>query len=126
MPKPPHPSRVKKSRRDQIPRFSFSCSAILFYPLIQLIKAPQTTKITPPSIKSSPTGPNTNDNPAPKTKINTPVPSGLNGAGVDPAGARLIISLVDELLADEGERQLFEIFAPLRIGALNQTAKLLS
>ena len=78
-------SLEKKSLRDQIPRFSFSCSAILFYPLIQLIKAPQTIKITPPSIKSSPTGPNTKDNPAPKTKINTPVPSGLKGAGVVPA-----------------------------------------
>jgi hypothetical protein len=33
---------------------------------------------------------------------------------------------MDELLADEGERQLFEIFASLRIGVLNQTAQLLS
>jgi hypothetical protein len=29
IPNPPQPRRVKKSRRDQIPRFSFSCSAIL-------------------------------------------------------------------------------------------------
>jgi hypothetical protein len=33
---------------------------------------------------------------------------------------------VDELLSDERKRQLLEIVAPLRVGALNQTAKLLS
>jgi hypothetical protein len=31
---------------------------------------------------------------------------------------------VDKLLADQGERKLLEIFASLRVGALNQTAKL--
>jgi hypothetical protein len=33
---------------------------------------------------------------------------------------------MDKFLADQGKRQLFEIIAPLRVGALNQTAKLLS
>ena len=40
--------------------------------------------------------------------------------------ALLVLSLVDELLSDEGKRQLFKIVALLRVGALNQTAKLLS
>jgi hypothetical protein len=33
---------------------------------------------------------------------------------------------MDELFADQRKRQLLEIVAPLRVGALNQTAKLLS
>jgi hypothetical protein len=33
---------------------------------------------------------------------------------------------MDELFADQRKRHLFEIVAALRVGALNQTAKLLS
>jgi hypothetical protein len=47
----------------------------------------------------------------------------LKGAGADPA----ILAGASRInLADEGESQLLEIVASLRVGALNQTAKLLS
>ena len=37
-----------------------------------------------------------------------------------------MLIVLEKLLADKGKRQLLEILPLLRVGALNQTAKLLS